>query len=107
MRIPAISPKSARIDSETPSDTTCATNHTRDARGITTSSNITTCLQLSPQETDITAATPTSQETNIQHKDPNHTEDQIRPSMDKIQIGLRVLKITSGIHNPAQAKPEG
>ena len=45
--------------------------------------------------------------TNIQHKDPNHTEDRIRPSMDKIQIGLRVLKITSGVHNPAQAKPEG
>ena len=43
----------------------------------------------------------------MQYKDPNHTEDQIRPSMDKIQIGLRVLKITSGVHNPAQAKPEG
>ena len=25
----------------------------------------------------------------------------------RIQIGLRVLKITSGVHNPAQAKPEG
>ena len=45
--------------------------------------------------------------TNIQYKDPNHTEDQIRPSTDKIQMGLRVLKITSGVHNPAQAKPEG
>jgi hypothetical protein len=50
---------------------------------------------------------PTSQEINIQHGDPNHKEGQIRPSMDKIQIGLRVLKITSGIHNPAQAKLEG
>ena len=45
--------------------------------------------------------------TNMQHEDTNHTEDQKHPSTDKIQIGLRVLKITSGVHNPAQAKPEG
>ena len=51
--------------------------------------------------------TPTSQDTNIQYKDPNYTEDRIRPSTDKRQIGLRVLKITRGVHNPAQAKPEG
>ena len=42
----------------------------------------------------------------IQYKDPN-TESQMRPSTDKIQIGLRVLKINDGVHNPAQAKPEG
>ena len=59
------------------------------------------------KKTDITTTTPTSQDTNIQYKDPNHTEDRMRPSTDKIQIGLRVLKITSGVHNPAQAKPEG
>ena len=31
----------------------------------------------------------------------------IRPSTDKIQMGLRVLKINDGVYNPAQAKPEG
>ena len=34
-------------------------------------------------------------------------KNQIRPSRDKIQMGLRVLKINDGVHNPAQAKPEG
>ena len=43
----------------------------------------------------------------IQYKDPNHIESQMRPSTDKIQMGLRVLKINDGVHNPAQAKPEG
>ena len=45
--------------------------------------------------------------TNEQYKYLNHTEIQIRLSTDKIQIGLRVLKINDGVHNPAQAKPEG
>ena len=48
MRIPTIPPKSARIDSETPSDTTCATNHTRDAREIITSGYITTGFTIEP-----------------------------------------------------------
>jgi hypothetical protein len=39
----------------------------------------------------ITTKTPTSQETNIQYKDLNHSKSQIRLSMDKIQIRQRVL----------------
>ena len=60
-----------------------------------------------PTKNTYTTTTPTSQDTNVQYKDPNHTEDQIRLSTDKIQMGLRVLKINDGVHNPAQAKPEG
>ena len=50
-----------------------------------------------------------SNESRIQipYKDPNHTESQIRLSTDKIQMGLRVLKINDGVHNPAHAKPKG
>jgi hypothetical protein len=60
MMISAIPPKSARTDSEMLSDTTCTTNHTRDARGVTTSGYITTGLELIPQETYIRTTTPTS-----------------------------------------------
>ena len=35
-----------------------------------------------------------SQEFKYTTQDPNHTESQIRLSTDKIQMGLRVLKIT-------------
>ena len=64
-------------------------------------------VTIDPKRTYITTTTPTSQDTNLQYKEPNHTKDRMRPTTDKIQIGLRVLKITSGVHNPAQAKPEG
>jgi hypothetical protein len=59
MRILAIPPISARIDSETPSDTTCTTNHTRDARWITTSSNLQQVYNWAHKK-HITTMTPTS-----------------------------------------------
>ena len=43
----------------------------------------------------------------MKYKDPNHTESQIRPSTDKIQIRLRVLKINDGVHSLPRPSRKG
>ena len=92
-----------------PTNNSYTSKHARDDGGI--NDNIVVSLQQvhegTHKRTYIQQRLQRVKNTNTQYKDLNHTESQMRPSMDKIQMGLRVLKINDGVHNPAHAKPEG
>ena len=80
---------------KTPTNNSYTSKHARDEGGI--NHNIVVLLQQVYDGTHkelIYNNDSNESRIQIQYKDLNHTESQIRPSTDKIQMGLRVLKIT-------------